>query len=541
MKTITRIAIALLLAIALAAPLAAQTSMSSTTLSAAVTATANRVIVASATGITARSAGAATTLLYVDQELMEVVSVSGTRITVIRGSVSTPVTSHNSGATVYHGPPGSFANSDPSGSCTSTLIGYTPRIVPSTGKSWECVDSNWVETGAVRQLNVTGRAQVSAASPSAASAILAVVGGAGGATTSTTGTGAAGAAASVTGGVGGLGGTSSGAAGTGGAVSMIAGAGGAGPVTGGTGGAFTAGGGAGGAGSGAGGTGGALNLYSGAAGSGGTGTVGALSIKSGGTSGTAVLATTTAGATTVASGGTNQNLTVTPSGTGVIVASRPISIPASTTSLASAVIATGTAPTTSVSGDIWHDSTRKTIAFAPVATAAVYAGGALSAMTTPVTATNPSSIADLGTFTLPAGILNAAGKTLKICGGGTYTTAAGQTPTVTITWALAGVAPLAIVSAATTASATTMPWQGCAVMTTITAGASGTVEAGGYLMLTLGTAAAADSALYQGTNTAVSSAFDQTATVAAKMRVTLSSADAGNAVTQRWMTVEVLN
>lgn len=143
MKTITRFAIAVLVAVLMAAPAFAQTTMTSTTLSAAVAPGDQRVIVASATGITARSGGAATTFLFVDAELMEVVSVSSTRVTVIRGAGSTKVTSHSSGAAVWVGPPGAFATEDPSGACTAAQTGYSPRIVPSTGNIWYCYGSLW--------------------------------------------------------------------------------------------------------------------------------------------------------------------------------------------------------------------------------------------------------------------------------------------------------------------------------------------------------------------------------------------------------------
>jgi hypothetical protein len=102
------------------------------------------VIVASAAGITARSTQVHT-LLYIDQELMEVVSISGTTATVRRGASPTRAATHSSGAVVWLGAPGSFANGDPSGACTAAATGYSPRIVPSTRRFWSCVDSEWVE------------------------------------------------------------------------------------------------------------------------------------------------------------------------------------------------------------------------------------------------------------------------------------------------------------------------------------------------------------------------------------------------------------
>jgi hypothetical protein len=138
----TRTLLCIGLAFLLAAPALAQTSMSSTTLSAAVAVSDNTVTVASATGITARSTSV-NTLLYVDQELMEVVSLDGAVVRVIRGLNRTRVAAHASGATVWFGAPRSFSSADPAGTCTAAATGYSPRIVPSTGSMWYCYSSVW--------------------------------------------------------------------------------------------------------------------------------------------------------------------------------------------------------------------------------------------------------------------------------------------------------------------------------------------------------------------------------------------------------------
>jgi len=132
MKRILALTFVLLLAVGLV-PLAAQTSVTTTTLSAAVTATSNRLTVASATGFVAD-----TTWVYVDREVMKVTGVSGTSITVLRGASGTRVDAHLTGSVVYVGPFSIFRASDPSGSCTSTAQLYTPTINPETGGIWEC-------------------------------------------------------------------------------------------------------------------------------------------------------------------------------------------------------------------------------------------------------------------------------------------------------------------------------------------------------------------------------------------------------------------
>src|SRR5215469_3297449 len=79
----------------------AQTSLTQTTLSAAVATTSiNQFRVASITGITATS-----TVIFVDSEAMFVNAVAGATLTVTRGYNGTRSTPHLSGAMVLAGPP----------------------------------------------------------------------------------------------------------------------------------------------------------------------------------------------------------------------------------------------------------------------------------------------------------------------------------------------------------------------------------------------------------------------------------------------------
>jgi hypothetical protein len=127
----------------------AQASLTSTTLSAAITSSQNSFVVASATNITAQSASSPSlqTAIYVDHELMYVVGVNGTTVTVTRG-YQTPAGPHLSGATVLAGRPQQFYNVDPpaQGSCTAATTQITPYVNVTTGAQWLCstVTTNWV-------------------------------------------------------------------------------------------------------------------------------------------------------------------------------------------------------------------------------------------------------------------------------------------------------------------------------------------------------------------------------------------------------------
>lgn len=118
-----------------AVPVSAQTYLTSTTLSSAVTSpTQTQIVVASATGIAAGGA------LYVDHELMIVTAVSGTTITVTR--FQAPNT-HAASSTVIIIPAAARATAlvtrDPrAGSCTLTDYQYLPIINTDTGNVWLC-------------------------------------------------------------------------------------------------------------------------------------------------------------------------------------------------------------------------------------------------------------------------------------------------------------------------------------------------------------------------------------------------------------------
>lgn len=155
MKTIRTAVLAslfLLLTLAVATPVAAQTTVTQTTLSAALSiptqgVPANFVTVTSATGIGVGSE------LFVDAEAMLVTGqgTTTTNLTVQRGYDGTRVVAHPINAVTYSGPSTAtggtspFVFSDPNiGSCTLSNEAFSLRINTQDGNIWACTGSQWL-------------------------------------------------------------------------------------------------------------------------------------------------------------------------------------------------------------------------------------------------------------------------------------------------------------------------------------------------------------------------------------------------------------
>lgn len=133
-------------------PAHAQTILTQTTLSAAVTTTSARtVVVASATCAACTGAVLAPgTNIYIDRELMVVNAVNSTTLTVQRGASGTASGTHASGALVFMGPPPAFltnprVTAPTDGSCTRGNIAYLPVIQVSTGIISDCVGGQLIK------------------------------------------------------------------------------------------------------------------------------------------------------------------------------------------------------------------------------------------------------------------------------------------------------------------------------------------------------------------------------------------------------------
>lgn len=158
MKTFRIAALLSFAAVLLVPPEArAQTVLSSTTLSAALSNNTSNVTFASGTGITAPGPnGTALTVVLVDREIMLVQTlVTGTTYTVARGQYGTDRVAHLSGATVWVAPDKAIARGAiPTGSCTRTAMPYVPIIYVSpvgvnnglTGGLFDCVGGVLLQT-----------------------------------------------------------------------------------------------------------------------------------------------------------------------------------------------------------------------------------------------------------------------------------------------------------------------------------------------------------------------------------------------------------
>lgn len=167
LKAIAFVVLALLLPLG---SLNAQATLGTTTLSAALTGTdssatpgnsTDLIYVTSISSFVQNSVGQYQTLLYVDFEAMDVLAVmpagSNNQIRVVRGAHGTKATKHNSGATVYVGPPvyfggaaGAGANTagDKVGACISTNELALPFININDGKIFDCRSSGqWIQIG----------------------------------------------------------------------------------------------------------------------------------------------------------------------------------------------------------------------------------------------------------------------------------------------------------------------------------------------------------------------------------------------------------
>ena len=171
-KLAVKVVLAMVVAVGFGAAAEAQQILANTTLASAVGNTFSTVLttgnlsvvnLTSVAGISAptpntgnialpaTSGGA--TYLYVDRELMQVVSISGTSVYVIRGVGSSAAASHAAGALTFIVPAAAVANwagvdygmapAVPEGSCTRSNELYLPRIQFNSGIISDCLGGQW--------------------------------------------------------------------------------------------------------------------------------------------------------------------------------------------------------------------------------------------------------------------------------------------------------------------------------------------------------------------------------------------------------------
>lgn len=160
---------------------------------------------------------------------------------------------------------------------------------------------------------------------------------------------------------------------------------------------------------------------------------------------------------------------------------------------------------------------------------------AQSAVTSVTTAQTMASLA------VNANLQNVAGRTVRICGYGVYTSPGTTTPTLTLQITEGGITPVAVTSAGVSSTASTnMPFNFCFDLTTVATGSSGTLEAHGAVAFNISAnTPAAAQATYQDTNTAVSSAINlvQANTIA----IQIAASSTITSVTLRQMTIELIS
>ena len=162
---------------------------------------------------------------------------------------------------------------------------------------------------------------------------------------------------------------------------------------------------------------------------------------------------------------------------------------------------------------------------------------------TPVTVSaNTTSDQTLMELSLTAGYLNTLASPFLINAAGIYTTASGQTPTLTFKVKLCTVSGCgsgtvvtltSIPSLATLSANSNNPWNFSFLSYTSTTGAMGNVEIHGPLAVDLGALPSSAAAVFNDENTAVSSNIDLTAALFIDFTVATSTGNAGNSITQR--------
>lgn len=138
--------VALVAALSLTSPLLAQTTVNSTTTTAAIDRQAQVIPLTAVTNF------AINDLAVMDSEFVQVNAVDtvGLTITVRRGVQGSAAHAHVSGVVVWNGPPRRFYTNRETGACTAASEAYLPHIVlPGPGSSFggdmfDCKNGEWV-------------------------------------------------------------------------------------------------------------------------------------------------------------------------------------------------------------------------------------------------------------------------------------------------------------------------------------------------------------------------------------------------------------
>lgn len=146
MKRILIVALALLTLAAV--PVSAQTYLTNTTLSAAISTPTATTPADACFNVASATTAAVGGAVYIDKEMISITSVSGTRICGTRGSQGTNATTHNSGANVLIAPVAALTGALPAftqlngralaGSCNPANYRYLPIVDTDSGNIHLC-------------------------------------------------------------------------------------------------------------------------------------------------------------------------------------------------------------------------------------------------------------------------------------------------------------------------------------------------------------------------------------------------------------------
>ncbi len=162
---------------------------------------------------------------------------------------------------------------------------------------------------------------------------------------------------------------------------------------------------------------------------------------------------------------------------------------------------------------------------------------------------NVSTDQNLMAVSIPANKLNILNRTLRISGAGIFTTVAANTSTVTVKINLCSVSGCGsgtvvtlgtFISGANGGGQTNDPFNFVLMSTTQAAGVSSAYEAHGNLTIDL-TGVGVSAAMYPDSNATTAGTIDSTAQMFLQVTGAFSLASASNSISQRQMTVEVLN
>lgn len=243
----------------------------------------------------------------------------------------------------------------------------------------------------------------------------------------------------------------------------------------------------------------------------------------------------------------SSTVSATPTAGGVIgiglgaSSSTRLVLAGSTTAISSLRVTSGTAPTSPISGDFWHDSTQKGIQVFTDGIKQTILGTVFTQTADKTVSNTPTETSIVGTgvggLTLPANFW-VAGKTIRITMSGVYSTVAVTGDVVTIK-IKAGSATLA--TKATTAlvtGGTNLAWRAEVLVTCRTTGVSGTVQVSGGVTYQIAAAATVFNEINNGVAT---SSLDTTASGLFDITITHGTVDPANIVKSLVSSFEIIN